>query len=336
MEWWLEITNERIPNRGRRKRKQQKRLCFSEYLQQGKNSLPFLRVLFISRCTCCFAKGKGAPCEQSFPLSWGGTYWLNLGARESTISPVLKPLLWSCFLWGSLVSPSFCSSPALTVLFKPAPQGACSSLQRDCFPGGLLVVCLFHRSCSGACLRDSRGHPQLHLLCDAHFTYTSHLLCISPQRCSDKAYLQPSALPSILFFLLTHPSSYHRPWWEIKKHCISCPFLYAKSSLQVGLCSLGQAPEPHPAVGADPASGSVSCLSGASREVLSPSWSLDRSAESSCLRSPSLALRLPCVHAGPGGAPHSASWRQSSAMATRVPHPQLMGPCAVTLKSSTS
>lgn len=126
-----------------------------------KNSSPFLRVLFISRCPCSFAKGKGAPCEQSSPLSWGGTYWLNLGAGESTISSLLKPLLWSCFLRGSLVSLSFCSSPAPTALFMPAPQGACSRLQRDCFTGGLHVLCLFHRSCSGACLRDRRGLPSL-------------------------------------------------------------------------------------------------------------------------------------------------------------------------------
>lgn len=146
---------------GRRKRKQQKRLCFSECVQQGKNSSPFLRVVFISRCPCSFAKGKGAPCEQSSPLSWGGTYWLNLGAGESTISPLLKLLLWSCFLRGNLVSLSFCSSPAPTALFMPAPQGACSRLQRDCFTGGLHVLCLFHRSCSGACLRDRRGLPSL-------------------------------------------------------------------------------------------------------------------------------------------------------------------------------
>lgn len=66
----------------------------------GKNSLPFLRALFISKCPA--AKGKRAPCANSL----GGTYWLSLGARK--ILCLLEFLLCSCFLQGSfgLISPA--------------------------------------------------------------------------------------------------------------------------------------------------------------------------------------------------------------------------------------
>lgn len=43
------------------------------------NSLPFLRVVFISRCTL-LPREKEHP-EQSSPRSLGGTYWLNCGVR---------------------------------------------------------------------------------------------------------------------------------------------------------------------------------------------------------------------------------------------------------------
>lgn len=88
--------------RGGWRKKQQKNFSASlNMCREEKNSLPFLRILFISKWICPAAKGKGAP----WTTSSGGTYWLSIGARK--ILCLLKFLLCSCFLQGCLVSISY-------------------------------------------------------------------------------------------------------------------------------------------------------------------------------------------------------------------------------------
>lgn len=282
---------------GRRKRKQQKRLCFSECVQQGKKFLAFSKGRIHQQMPLLFCQGKRSTLRTVLPSLLGrhllaqpwGRRKYHLSSTEASLMVLLLARLFGFSL----------------LLFQPCshcPIYACSPRCVQQTSEGLLyrrAACALPlpQELFRSVFKRQERSPQPHFPCDAHFTRTSLLLCITPQWSPEKAYLQPSALPSILFFLLTHPSSYHRPLWEIKKHCISCPFLYAKSSLQVGLCSLGQADEPHPAAGAHPASGSVSWLSGASRETggFVPQLKLGAQraprAESSCLPFASPALR---------------------------------------------
>lgn len=81
--------------------------------REEKNSLLFLRVLFISKCTCPAAKGKGAP----WTTSLGGTYCLSLGPRKTLC--LLKFLLCSCSLQASLVSVSYSNLTMHTPLGTP-------------------------------------------------------------------------------------------------------------------------------------------------------------------------------------------------------------------------
>lgn len=94
--------------RGRGKKKKDKKLlCFSEYGQEGEKFLAFLRVLFISRRTCSFAKGKGAP--------W--TVLPSLLGRHLLVWE--KILSVSC--WSFFYSPISCKVLWSLSPFAPAP-----------------------------------------------------------------------------------------------------------------------------------------------------------------------------------------------------------------------
>lgn len=146
---------------GRRKRKQQKRLCFSECVQQGKKFLAFSKGRIHQQMPLLFCQGKRSTLRTVLPSLLGrhllAQPWGRRKYHLSSTEASLMVLLLARLFGFSLLLFQPCSHCPI----MPAPQGVCSRLQRDCFTGGLHVLCLFHRSCSGACLRDRRGLPSL-------------------------------------------------------------------------------------------------------------------------------------------------------------------------------